>query len=174
VQHAGSGQTPVSAIKSAAASVPVWVGRPAFRLTNGALDALKTWNGVLLDGHNCFDICTKHKLPFDVDEVGKDGWVRNDAEIWIIENQFHRRNLDALTRVELGLKLEERYAARAKENEKHAVGGDRRSLAFQGRENSTDLDTETNSAAPREPTLADLFGLPPRDRPKPGGPRALG
>jgi hypothetical protein len=101
--------------------------------SGGALDALKTWNGVLLDGHNRLDICTKHSLPFDVDEVGKDGWVRNDAEIWIIENQFHRRNLDALTRVELGLKLEDRYEARAKENEKRAAGGDRRSLAFQGR-----------------------------------------
>jgi len=77
-----------------------------------ALDPLKTWNGILIDGHNRFAICTKHGLPFDVLEVAGIE-TRVDAKIWIIQNQFGRRNLDTLTRCELALTLEPLVAEKA-------------------------------------------------------------
>ncbi len=40
--------------------------------------------------------------------------TRDDAKIWIIKNQFGRRNLAAFTRVELALKLEPLLKAKAK------------------------------------------------------------
>lgn len=38
-------------------------------LEEGCRDALITWNGTLLDGHNRYAICTKHNLPFKTHEV---------------------------------------------------------------------------------------------------------
>ena len=42
--------------------------------------------------------------------------TRDDAKIWIIKNQFGRRNLAPFTRVELALLLEPLLKARAKQN----------------------------------------------------------
>jgi ParB-like chromosome segregation protein Spo0J len=77
-----------------------------------ATDPLKTWRGVLLDGHNRLEICTRLGLPYSTDEV--DGIeTRADAKIWIIRNQFGRRNLTLFVRSELALELEPLYAEQA-------------------------------------------------------------
>ena len=86
-----------------------------------ARDPLAVWNGVLLDGHNRFEICSRLGLPFDVAEV--DGIEdRNDAISWICQHQLGRRNLDALTRIELALKREGAIAAKAAERLKLSPG----------------------------------------------------
>ena len=78
-----------------------------------ARDPLAVWNGVLIDGHNRFEICTRLALPFDVSEV--DGIEsRDDAMIWIIDHQFGRRNLTGYTRGVLALKREPLVAAKNK------------------------------------------------------------
>jgi ParB-like chromosome segregation protein Spo0J len=68
----------------------------------------------LLDGHHRYAICQAHTLDFTVVETPP--WVktREDAKIWIIENQFARRNLAPYQRAELALVLEPMIAARAK------------------------------------------------------------
>ena len=58
---------------------------------------LNVWSGILLDGHNRFTICKCHNLPFTTQEVGSPDWTRTDAMIWIIQNQFNRRNLSSYT-----------------------------------------------------------------------------
>jgi len=86
-----------------------------------ARDPLAVWNGVLVDGHNRFEICSRLGLPFDVSEV--DGIAdRNDAIEWIIRHQFGRRNLDLLTRGELSLKLKSVWEAKAAANLKLSPG----------------------------------------------------
>jgi hypothetical protein len=60
-------------------------------LADGCLDSLKTWSGILLDGHNRYEICTAHDLPYLTEEIRLDS--REDAVIWICKNQMGRRNI---------------------------------------------------------------------------------
>ena len=97
---------------------------------DGIQDPLKIWRGTIVDGHNRFKIAQKHALDFRTTELSFAD--RNDAIIWIIKNQFGRRNLSAYDRSILALKLKPVIAAKAKENlSTHTVDG------YQGLENST-------------------------------------
>lgn len=99
-------------------------------LRDGIQDTLKVWNGTLVDGHNRYKIAQKHGLDFTTTELHFAD--RNDAIIWIVKNQFGRRNLTAYDRSILALKLKSVIAAKAKENlATHTSGG------YQGLENST-------------------------------------
>ena len=60
-------------------------------IQHGCRDALVLWQGVLIDGHNRYGICTKHDIPFDT--VVKDFASREEVMIWIITTQVSRRNL---------------------------------------------------------------------------------
>jgi ParB-like chromosome segregation protein Spo0J len=83
-------------------------------LRDGIRDALITWHGILIDGHNRYRIAQKHGLTYRT--VEKNFADRNDAERWIILNQFGRRNLSAYDRSILALKLKPIIAEKAKEN----------------------------------------------------------
>ena len=80
----------------------------------GIRDALITWNGILIDGHNRFKIAAKHGLQWN--EKRMQFADRNEAIRWIILNQFGRRNLSAYDRSILALKLKPVIAEKAKEN----------------------------------------------------------
>lgn len=84
-------------------------------LRDGIQDPLKTWNGILVDGHNRYSIAQKHGLTFETTEM--DFADRNDALHWIIKNQLGRRNLSAYDRSILALKLKPVIAAKAKEQQ---------------------------------------------------------
>lgn len=58
---------------------------------DGCRDPLVLWNGILLDGHNRYDICAELGLPFRTVSVELDS--RAAAEDWIDTNQLGRRNL---------------------------------------------------------------------------------
>lgn len=60
-------------------------------LESGCRDALVLWEGILIDGHNRFEICSKHNLPFKTISMEFD--TREDVLIWIINTQVGRRNL---------------------------------------------------------------------------------
>ena len=62
-------------------------------------------------------ICTRHKhnIPFNV--VQMDFASRDDVVIWIIKNQFGRRNLPAYERAKLALRLKPVIAEKAKEQQ---------------------------------------------------------
>lgn len=93
-------------------------------IKEGCRDALVVWNGTLLDGHNRYEICTKHSIPFKTVAIEVEG--RAAAKEWILRNQLGRRNLTPYMLGVLALKLEESIAARAKANER-AGGGDKKS-----------------------------------------------
>lgn len=84
-------------------------------LENGILDSLKVWNGILVDGHNRYEIAQKHGLEFKTDELEFSG--RDDVKLWIIKNQLGRRNLDKWTRFDLVKSLEKIEAKKAKERQ---------------------------------------------------------
>ena len=58
---------------------------------NGCLDAVKCWRGLVVDGHNRFEICGE--LGVDYETVEMDFDDRTEALSWIISNQLARRNL---------------------------------------------------------------------------------
>ncbi len=60
-------------------------------LTHGCLSPLIVWNDILLDGHNRFEICTAHKIPFQVKSIIFES--RDMAISWICTHQIGRRNL---------------------------------------------------------------------------------
>jgi len=78
-------------------------------------DAIVLWDNTIIDGFNRFCICVEHGIEFEVKEMNFAS--RDDAKIWIIENQLGRRNLNAAQRIELALCKEEvlREQARAKQ-----------------------------------------------------------
>ena len=63
---------------------------------DGCRDALVTWNNIIVDGHNRYEICTKHKIPFAMD-TRKFG-NKEEAVSWICANQLGRRNISEETR----------------------------------------------------------------------------
>ena len=84
-------------------------------LRDGITEPLVVWNGTLIDGHNRYKLAKKHGLDFKTREMAFDS--ESDAEIWIIKNQFGRRNLSKYDRSILALKLKPVIAERAKEKE---------------------------------------------------------
>lgn len=84
----------------------------------GCRDSLVTWNGIIVDGHNRYEICSENNIQFNVKEANfKD---RQEAIEWIIKNQFGRRNLSNFQRSELALRLKPIIQAKAKERQKEA------------------------------------------------------
>ena len=84
-------------------------------LAQGCRDPITLWRGIIIDGHNRYEICTKHGLAFDTVKLRFPS--RDAAKIWVLENQLGRRNLSDAMRIELAarkLKLmgQDTYARR--------------------------------------------------------------
>lgn len=70
-------------------------------INEGCRDPLVEWQGFLIDGHNRYEICTKHNLPFEV--ISKDFKTEAEARIWMRQNQIGRRNLTKAWAIDLQL-----------------------------------------------------------------------
>lgn len=82
---------------------------------DGCRDAICVWGEekIIIDGHNRYTICGKHNIPYEKKFLYfKD---RTEAKVWIINNQFGRRNLSAYTRAKLALELKPLLAEQAKQ-----------------------------------------------------------
>ena len=90
-------------------------------LKEGCETPLTIWNGVIVDGHNRYEICHEHGIPFAVSE--KQFESRDEALLWIITNQLGRRNLTSFQRGELVLKFEPLLRAQARERQATSSGG---------------------------------------------------
>lgn len=65
-------------------------------LMDGCREAIVTWNGIIVDGHNRYEICTRHNIPFRIQEMEFD--CREAVIAWICANQLGRRNISEETR----------------------------------------------------------------------------
>jgi hypothetical protein len=83
----------------------------------GCVVPLILWNRILIDGYHRYKICSKHDIPFKIVEMEFDS--REEATIWIIDNQISRRNL---TPIQLCYFRGLHYHL-----EKQLIGGDRKS-----------------------------------------------
>lgn len=84
-------------------------------LKEGCRDAIVLWGDTIIDGHNRYEICTKHGIPFET--VSREFESRNEVIEWIIKNQFGRRNLPLHERARLALRLKPVIAEKAKEQQ---------------------------------------------------------
>jgi hypothetical protein len=81
-------------------------------LADGCRDALVLWRDVLIDGHNRYDICRKHGIPFRT--VNNDKFESiDDVMLWVIDNNLARRSVSDFQRGMLALRKKEIVAARA-------------------------------------------------------------
>jgi hypothetical protein len=55
-------------------------------------DRIITWDGLILDGHNRYEICQRLEIPFGT--IDKSFESREAAMDWIDNNQLSRRNLN--------------------------------------------------------------------------------
>jgi len=80
-------------------------------------DAIILWGGIIIDGHNRYEICVKHGIEFEVVDLPLTS--REEAKVWILDNQLGRRNLSAAAKIELALVKAEtlREKARAKQSD---------------------------------------------------------
>lgn len=62
----------------------------------GCREPIVVWNGVIIDGHNRYEICMRLKIPFATIEQPFES--RDDAISWICANQLGRRNISEETR----------------------------------------------------------------------------
>lgn len=106
-------------------------------LRDGVRDPLSTWNDTLIDGHNRYEIAQKYGLEYKT--VAYEFESRNDVILWIIKNQFGRRNISTYDRSLLALKLKPIIAGIAKENQ-----GERTDITFV--RNLTNVDTKKELA----------------------------
>lgn len=83
-------------------------------LKEGIREAILTWNGFIIDGHNRYEIATKWNLDFQT----KSKHFKDEEEVkeWMILNQFGRRNLPIYERTKLVLQLENIFSEKAKES----------------------------------------------------------
>ena len=87
---------------------------------DGCTDSLHTWNGVIVDGHNRYNICWELGSPFEVTEL--EFRNRDEAILWIIERQIGRRNVPPYLKAEL---LERAEQIQAEKAQKRKLAGKR-------------------------------------------------
>ena len=88
---------------------------------DGCDTPLIVWNGTIVDGHNRYDICRKHGIPFAVEE--KDFPDKDAAMFWMLEHQLARRNLAPYQRAEIMLKYEPILRKDAAKRQATSTGG---------------------------------------------------
>jgi len=89
-------------------------------LCEGCRDTIKIWNDVIIDGHNRYEICVKHGLPYKTKAMKFSS--KSDAKAWIIDYQLGRRNLPDAAYIELAMqKVEMGYRGNNKTGEKRKI-----------------------------------------------------
>jgi len=82
-------------------------------LEEGIREPLITWNGILIDGHNRYRIAQEHDINYETLEKEFENIFL--VKVWMIYNQFGRRNLSNYWRSVLALELEDVFKVKAKE-----------------------------------------------------------
>jgi hypothetical protein len=94
-------------------------------LAEGCRDALVLWGELLVDGHNRYEICQKHGLPFQTLQSQRFQSME-DVHLWMIDQHLGRRSVSDYQRGVLALRKREIVAqrrARQQEAAAAAQGG---------------------------------------------------
>lgn len=80
-------------------------------LAEGCRDALVLWGEVLVDGHNRYDICSKHGIPFNTVQNSRFQSIA-DVHLWMIDQHLGRRSVSDFQRGVLALRKKDILASR--------------------------------------------------------------
>jgi hypothetical protein len=116
-------------------------------ISEGCREPICIWNGVILDGHNRYEICVKHRIPFKLQSVVLHD--RNEAIAWICANQLGRRNISEETRKYL---IGKRFEAEKKVLVRNAAGVNQHT----GEKVSPEMLGEPQTERPHNPTAERL------------------
>lgn len=93
-------------------------------LTEGYKGApIMVWGDIIVDGHNRYEICNKHNIPFEVKEI--EFASKEEAIIWMVRQQLGRRSLTSLQRIQIVNKYKPFYKKKAAKN-KSLNGGNKK------------------------------------------------
>ena len=124
----------------------------------GCREPIILWHGVIIDGHNRYDICHRLGIPFKTEE--KEFSCREEAISWICLNQLSRRNITEETRKYL---IGKRYEAEKKLASKRNANGINQYTNSQRNDDITisqDIDsTRTGKSRRTSEILAEEYHL---------------
>lgn len=104
------------------------------------------WQGFIVDGHNRYDICRKHNIEPIIGTLAYE--TKEEVMEWMLDIQLGRRNLTPIQKIAITEKYRPIYEKQAKENQRLASGGDRKSDKYkrenQGMVKLPDLDKQIN------------------------------
>jgi hypothetical protein len=90
----------------------------ALILKDGCTSPIILWQGLIADGHNRFDICTRNKIGYQINHIFTADYPdRNAVMLWMLDNQGGRRNLADIDKISIATKKEAILAAQAKERQ---------------------------------------------------------
>ena len=139
-------------------------------LSDGCRESILLWNGVIVDGHNRYEICTTNNVEFNTSDI--DFTDDDAAKIWIIDNQMGRRNINEWVKFELSSKKKDILLKQGREKQKETLGGFKYESSVLSIIDTTD-EKETHSTRKiiaeeigksTAPTLATIGRMPGRLR----------
>lgn len=89
-------------------------------LKDGCQSPIITWNDYIVDGHNRYKICNKHKIEFEELKLAYE--TKDDIIQWMIDTQLGRRNLTPIQRIAIAEKYRPIIEKKAKESYTKNVG----------------------------------------------------
>jgi len=113
-------------------------------LNEGCRDMLITWNGTIIDGHNRYEICKKHNIHFEVEEINFKN--KDDVKVWMIDNQKGRRNLTDGWKFELAQTRKGILLEKGKRNMSAGGGNQKSGLSTIDRPDITPINTRDEIA----------------------------
>lgn len=73
------------------------------------------WEDTIIDGHNRYELCRKHNIPFEVQEMQFDS--KEEVIQWMIRAQIGRRNLNHAQRIRLAERFRPLFEQQARKNQ---------------------------------------------------------
>lgn len=73
------------------------------------------WGDVIVDGHNRYEICTKHNIPFEVQEM--EFASKDDVIQWMLQTQIARRNLNKAQMIQIVERYRPKIEEQARKNQ---------------------------------------------------------
>ena len=120
-------------------------------LKDGCIDPIIVWDDTIIDGHNRYEICTRHNIPFHV--LDRYFECREEAVAWICAHQLGRRNISEETRKYL---IGTQYrASKIADRMKNARGTNQHSSFPKGKKNVSDALVKGPSGHVTAQSVAD-------------------
>lgn len=117
---------------------------------------LIVWGDIIIDGHNRYQLCKKHNIPYEVQKMEFES--KEEVIQWMIRAQLGRRNLNSAQRIALVKKFRPIYEKQAKENQSKAVSESNKNRAKSALVNLPSMDSELKPINTSE-KLASIAGV---------------